>query len=162
MVNVKLLRVPCNEPKKFYSTRLQTQYFPPLALGTITSYLRSKGINVDQDDLNIKIRYDNYYTKNIIDTSVFFNKKRIIDYIKGEKDYYLEKITDYCRKDLTQQIKDRSGGEEGEGWVETGTDPNNPDNFSTFLINKDSITFYFPQYQVAAYALGSFEVVMPR
>lgn len=94
MINVKILRVPCNEPLRFYSTRLQTQYFPPLALGTITAYLRSKGINVEQDDLNIKLRWDNYYTKNKVNTSVFFDKKRIIDYIKSGEDNCLEKT---CR-----------------------------------------------------------------
>ncbi|MFH1642431.1 MAG: radical SAM protein [Nanoarchaeota archaeon] len=92
MVNIKLIRAPCNEPLKFHSTRLQTHYFPPLALGTITAYLRSKGINVDQDDLNIKLKYDNYYSRNKIDTSIFFNRKRITNYILNNKDDYLEEL----------------------------------------------------------------------
>jgi hypothetical protein len=39
---------------------------------------------------------------------------------------------------------------------------NNPENFSSFLIGKDSVTFIFQQYQVAAYVNGPQEVVFHR
>lgn len=39
---------------------------------------------------------------------------------------------------------------------------NNPENFSSFLITKDTVTFIFQQYQVAAYVYGPQEVVFKR
>lgn len=42
-----------------------------------------------------------------------------------------------------------------------GTDPIE-DNFSTFTFTDDAITVYFQQYQVAAYAAGQPEVIIPR
>lgn len=38
----------------------------------------------------------------------------------------------------------------------------NPENFSSFLISEDSVTFIFQQYQVAAYAYGPQEVTFKR
>ena len=73
---------------------------------------------------------------------------------------YLQKISDYCTKDLNQQIATRLGSAEGT-WVKDGANPK-AENFSSFLINKDTIVFYFPQYQVAPYAAGDFKVTMPR
>ena len=73
---------------------------------------------------------------------------------------YLQTISGYCIKDLKKQIQEITG-DDGGAWIETGAGPLE-ENFSIFLINKDSITFYFPQYQVAAYALGSFKVTMPK
>jgi len=37
-----------------------------------------------------------------------------------------------------------------------------PDNYSTFVINKNSVTFIFQEYQVEAYAAGQPEVSIPR
>jgi hypothetical protein len=78
-----------------------------------------------------------------------------------EKDY-LKKISDYCIKDLTKQIQEKIEDPEGfkNVWIEQGAGPEYK-NFSFFLINENNITFYFPQYQIAPYALGSFEVMMP-
>ncbi len=38
----------------------------------------------------------------------------------------------------------------------------NPENFSSFIISADKVTFIFQQYQVAAYAAGPQEVSFPR
>jgi hypothetical protein len=78
-----------------------------------------------------------------------------------EKDY-LKKISDYCIEDLTKQIQEKIEDPEGlkNVWIEQGAGPEYK-NFSFFLINENNITFYFPQYQIAPYALGSFEVTMP-
>lgn len=68
---------------------------PPLGLGLITSYLRSKGISIEQDDLNIKLNYDNCYSSSSgdkIDTEVFFDTPRIEKYIKRDKDSYIDSI----------------------------------------------------------------------
>jgi len=89
------------------------------------------------------------------------NKKQLTlaDVFSGQENY-LQKISDYCIQDLTSQITTAAGNTEGT-WIKDGASPI-AGNFATFLINKDSITFYFPQYQVAYGALGGFKVVMPR
>jgi hypothetical protein len=91
----------------------------------------------------------------------FKNKKELTlaDVFTGQNDY-LQKISDYCIKDLTNQIIKATGNTEG-AWIADGAGPI-VENFQIFLINKDNITFYFPQYQVAPGAFGGFKVVMPR
>lgn len=72
----------------------------------------------------------------------------------------LQKISDYCIKDLTKQITEKLGSTEGT-WIQDGAGPKE-ENFQFFLINKNNIVFYFPQYQIAYGAAGDFRVVMPR
>jgi len=88
-------------------------------------------------------------------------KKEILlaDMFVGQPDY-LEKISDYAVQDLTKQLKEKLGSDAG-GWVDEGAG-SNQDNFQAFLITKESLVFYFPPYQVAPYAAGDFQVVMPR
>lgn len=49
----------------------------------------------------------------------------------------------------------------GDGMFEEGTN-SNPENFSSFIISADSVTFIFQPYQVAAYAAGPQEVSFDR
>jgi hypothetical protein len=72
----------------------------------------------------------------------------------------LQKISNFCKKDLTQQITKNSGSTEGS-WINDGAGPT-AENYSVFLINEDNLVFYFQQYQVAPGAYGNFEVTMPR
>ncbi len=74
---------------------------------------------------------------------------------------YLQTISATAKADLKAQIKNRLSGVEDGGWIDDGAAPTE-ENFSVFLVNKESITFYFPEYQVAAYALGDFQVTIPR
>ena len=83
----------------------------------------------------------------------------LADLFPGQTDY-LQKISDFAKQDLTKQITERAGSTDGS-WVDDGASPK-PENYFVFLINKDNIIFYFPQYQVAAYALGDFQVIYPR
>lgn len=73
---------------------------------------------------------------------------------------YIKTISDYCAKDLTVQLQKAAGSLQGT-WISDGAGPK-AENFQVFLVNKDSITFYFAQYQVAPYVFGDFEVQMPR
>lgn len=100
----------------------------------------------------------NYFTPINYDIK---NKKDITlaDLFPGQADY-IKKISDFCIEDLKKQIYDRTEGMDA-GWVQEGAGPDEK-NFSVFMINKNNIVFYFPQYQVAAYAVGSFTVQMPR
>lgn len=49
----------------------------------------------------------------------------------------------------------------GDVMFEEGAGPN-PENFSSFVISADKVTFIFQQYQVAAYAAGPQEVSFAR
>ncbi len=49
----------------------------------------------------------------------------------------------------------------GEGFFAQGADTN-PENFSSFVINEDTVTFIFQQYQVAAYVYGPQEMSFKR
>lgn len=84
---------------------------------------------------------------------------QLTDLFPNQPDY-LDKISKYCFTDLTKQITERMGATDGS-WIDQGTQPK-LENFSVFLVNKDSIVFYFPQYQVAPYAAGDFKVIYPR
>jgi hypothetical protein len=97
------------------------------------------------------------------------DKKEIAlaDLFESQPDY-LQKISDYCTKNLTEQMT-KSGAIDMSNteWLKEGAGPK-AENFQFFLINPSpnsgqaTITFYFPQYQVAAYAAGDFQVTMPR
>jgi hypothetical protein len=89
------------------------------------------------------------------------NKKEIAlaDLFPNDKNY-LQKISDYCTADLTKQLTKALGSLDGT-YLADGAGPN-ADNFQFFLINKNNIVFYFPQYQVAYGAAGDFKVTMPR
>ncbi|MCX6723613.1 MAG: DUF4163 domain-containing protein [Candidatus Staskawiczbacteria bacterium] len=95
------------------------------------------------------------------------NRKEItlVDLFPNQQDY-LQKISDYCIKDLTKQIITEMGSTEGS-WLQDGAGPK-AENFQYFLINPSTssgqatITFYFPQYQVAPGVAGDFKVTMPR
>ena len=89
------------------------------------------------------------------------NKREIklADVFKEQADY-VQKISDYCIPNLKQQIAERTEGEYS-GWVEDGAG-SREENFLVFMIKENSIVFYFPQYQVAAYAIGDFKVEMPQ
>jgi hypothetical protein len=84
---------------------------------------------------------------------------KLADLFPGDKNY-LQKISDYCIKDLTKQIIAALGSTDGT-WIQDGAGPTE-DNYSFFLINKNNIVFYFPQYQVAYGAAGDFKVTYSR
>lgn len=93
--SIKIIRLPSFFRKRQFSSKLNYTLIPPLALGLISGYLRSKGILIEQDDLNIKIHYDNNYSafpEDKIDIKVFFDMQRIENYSKGYSDGYMDSI----------------------------------------------------------------------
>ena len=82
---------------------------------------------------------------------------KLADLFPGKPDY-LKTISDFSIKNLTKQIDSQMLD---NSWLNTGAGPT-ADNYSVFLINKNDITFYFQQYQVAAGAAGSFKVTFPK
>jgi len=93
---VKILRMPTfHNEFEINSTELNTSLLPPLALGQITAHLKKQGFTVEQDDLNIKIYHDNYFSENEdkhINTSVFFDEIRVRKYLDGNRDQDIEEI----------------------------------------------------------------------
>ena len=92
---------------------------------------------------------------------------KLADLFPNDKNY-LQKISDYCIKDLIKQITTYGGAEMTDNsWIEEGAGPKE-ENYSVFLINPSTssgqatITFYFQKYQVAAGAAGDFKVIYPR
>jgi len=84
---------------------------------------------------------------------------QLADLFSGQSDY-LQKISDFCTADLNKQLTKTLGSLDGT-YLADGAGPN-ADNFQYFLINKNNIVFYFPQYQVAFGAAGDFKVILPR
>ena len=90
---------------------------------------------------------------------------KLADLFPNQNDY-LQKISAFCTADLTKQLTKALGSLDGTS-LQDGAGPN-ADNFQFFLINPSTssgqatITFYFPQYQVAFGAAGDFKVTMPR
>ncbi len=87
---------------------------------------------------------------------------------------YLKTISDFSRESLAQSLKiayrptDIKDQKQADKWfeesvlpdIEAGTTPT-LENFQNFGIRNNTIVFYFPRYQVAAYAAGEQQVVMP-
>jgi hypothetical protein len=85
---------------------------------------------------------------------------KLADLFPGETNY-LQKISAFCIADLTKQLTKALGNLDGTT-IEDGAGPV-ADNFQFFLMNpNNTITFYFPQYQVAFGAAGDFKVIYAK
>ena len=92
---IKILRIPNFYGPEVLSTELNSVMLPPLAMGSIVSHLRAQGLSIGQDDLHIKIHYDNYFSEDLeekIDETIFFDDHRIIEYAKGKHDLGIDSI----------------------------------------------------------------------
>jgi len=95
-MKAKIIRMPAFlQRHERLSLGINSSLLPPLALGSITSYLRQHGIPIDQDDLNIRIHYHNAFSDNPsekIREEMFFNESRVLDYLNGNnKDLEIER-----------------------------------------------------------------------
>lgn len=85
----------------------------------------------------------------------------VLDEKKGTSCF--ETISAYATNDLKNNIAKMQGvsaSDEGLSFFKEGAD-SNPENFQVFLIEPSGIRFIFTQYQVAPYAFGEQEVLMP-
>lgn len=76
---------------------------------------------------------------------------------------YEKSLSSICRDSLKKQMRQRLDGELEEldtEWLERGTQPNQ-ENFNNFTFDRMGFSFYFAPYHVSAYALGSWDVVVP-
>lgn len=73
----------------------------------------------------------------------------------------VERVSQYVMNDLLSQLERQSGGEINSQMIREGAGPKK-ENFSRFTVSSNGIiTFYFEEYQVAAYAYGEQKVRMP-
>lgn len=68
---------------------------------------------------------------------------------------YLKVISAYCTTTLTKEL-----GDVDAEWLRNGAGPK-PENFKSWNVTPDGLQFTFDAYQVAAYALGPQEVIVP-
>lgn len=57
-------------------------------------------------------------------------------------------------------LRDQLGDAADASWIADGAGAT-PDNYRAFALTEDALVFFFPPYQVAAYAAGGFEVRIP-
>lgn len=69
---------------------------------------------------------------------------------------YLKTISDFCINDLKEDMSDMSD----DDWIKTGAGPDLK-NYGSWSITKKGILITFDSYQVAAYAAGPQEVLIP-
>lgn len=73
---------------------------------------------------------------------------------------YLTFISEYCRVELKNQMR-AMGFEPDQEWIEEGTNPENKENFSNYLLTPEGLVIKFLTYQVAPNAAGDFSVLIP-
>lgn len=97
LFRTKILNIPIYVP--CVHMELACPSFPPLGIATIASYLRQRGVDVEQDDLNIKVHHDNACSGEKVNLKPFLNERRVMNYLKTGKDIDIEKqITVIARK----------------------------------------------------------------
>jgi hypothetical protein len=70
-------------------------------------------------------------------------------------------LTGLSLDETAEQAKDQLTSKLNDGIFADGALPT-PENYSTFVLDADSVTFIFQEYQVAPYAAGPQEVSSPR
>lgn len=73
----------------------------------------------------------------------------------------VERVSQYVMNDLLSQLERQSGGENNSQMIREGAGPKKENFFRFTISNNGIITFYFEEYQVAAYAYGEQKVRMP-
>lgn len=72
----------------------------------------------------------------------------------------LATVQPLVRQSLETQLTELAGQPPDAQWLDQGTAPL-PENYATWVLTPDALVFYFPPYQVAAYALGPQTVSIP-
>jgi hypothetical protein len=89
------------------------------------------------------------------------NKELTLADVFAHEPNYLQRISRYAYEDITKQLEAKGFDVPLDTeWIQTGTAPTQ-ENFSNFTLGESEITFYIPPYQVAAYAYGDFQVIVP-
>ena len=87
-------------------------------------------------------------------------KKLALPDLFNAKSNYLKAISDYCIKDLKQQAKKEKDSMLTDDMIQSGASTR-ADNFKSWTITKQGLWITFDPYQVAAYAAGPQQVLVP-
>src|SRR5207237_10446505 len=87
-------------------------------------------------------------------------KKLALPDLFNAKSNYLKAISDYCIKDLKQQAKKEKDSMLTDDMIQSGASAR-ADNFKSWTIAKQGLWITFDPYQVAAYAAGPQQVLIP-
>jgi len=108
-MKIKLIYTPKYAKEMKREDALENASLPPLGIASVISVLRNNGYKCDQDDLNIKVAFDNVYKiKNReVNLSIFEDKQKVEKFLKTKNDPELEeeaekilKKTKYKKFDL--------------------------------------------------------------
>ncbi|OGC87715.1 hypothetical protein A3D70_02235 [Candidatus Adlerbacteria bacterium RIFCSPHIGHO2_02_FULL_54_18] len=81
--------------------------------------------------------------------------------VLGSNPNWLEELSLLVSNNVTAQLKARTGTDDLSGAVfAEGLSPK-VQNFENFVVDGDTLAIFIPPYQVAAYAVGAFEVRIP-
>jgi hypothetical protein len=88
------------------------------------------------------------------------NEVKLADLFKANSNH-LKKLSDYCYESLKKQLTKLGEGEPpDEGMLKEGTTPSD-ENYSGWNVTKKGLLMSFDPYQVAAYAYGPQQVIIP-
>jgi len=103
--------------------------------------------------------HPNSYTT-VLNYDVRDGKKLALADLFNAKSNYLKAISDYCVKDLKQQGKKKKDSMLTDDMIQSGASAR-ADNFKSWTIAKQGLWITFDPYQVAAYAAGPQQVLVP-
>ena len=103
--------------------------------------------------------HPNSYTT-VLNYDVRNGKKLALADLFNAKSNYVKVISDYCIKDLKQQAKKEKDSMLTDDMIQSGASAR-ADNFNAWTITKQGLWITFDPYQVAAYAAGPQQVLVP-
>src|SRR5256884_551401 len=103
--------------------------------------------------------HPNSYTT-VLNYDVRNGKKLALADLFNAKSNYLKAISDYCLKDLRQQAKKEKDSMLTDDMIQSGASAR-ADNYKSWTITKQGLWITFDPYQVAAYAAGPQQVLVP-
>ncbi|OLD27204.1 MAG: hypothetical protein AUJ04_04640 [Acidobacteria bacterium 13_1_40CM_3_55_6] len=103
--------------------------------------------------------HPNSYTT-VLNYDVRNGKKLALADLFNAKSNYVKVISDYCIKDLKQQAKKEKDSMLTDDMIQSGASAR-AENFKAWTITKQGLWITFDPYQVAAYAAGPQQVLVP-
>ena len=103
--------------------------------------------------------HPNSYTT-VLNYDVRNGKKLALADLFSPKSNYLKAISDYCIRDLKQQAKKEKDSMLADDMIQSGASAR-ADNFKSWTITRQGLWITFDPYQVAAYAAGPQQVLVP-
>jgi len=99
-----IIKVPVlHRTEKFPYNDIDYPLIPSLGMGTITAFLREKGITISQMDLDAQIHYEIVHERYYFNFSIFSEKDRVYKYLEG----YTDGAISYSLKKIISRLKDK-------------------------------------------------------